>query len=164
MSYEAVQHPFGPLRRKDREIVDRAEIDAILAAGRVMRLALSENDMPFLVPVFYGYDGTSIYFHSAKAGTKIRIMKKNPNICFEASLDHGVIESDEPCDFEARHRTVIGFGEIVFVEDEAEKIKALDMIVAKFSEVKFRYPKTKLKGTAVIRIDISSIKGKKHGF
>jgi hypothetical protein len=157
-------HPHGAMRRKDREITDRAEIDEIVRSAKVMHLALADNNIPFLVPVFYAYDGTALYFHSARVGTKIEIMKRNNNVCFEISVDHGVIESDTACDFEAKHRTVIGFGKAAFVEEEVEKIKALDMIVAQFSNKRFEYSKTNLNSAAVIRIDIKSIKGKKHGF
>jgi nitroimidazol reductase NimA-like FMN-containing flavoprotein (pyridoxamine 5'-phosphate oxidase superfamily) len=164
MSDSAEKHPHATMRRKDREITDREEIDAIIRSANLMHIALVDGDMPFLVPVFYAFDGLALYFHSAQAGTKIEILKRNTNICFEISIDQGFIESTEACDFEAKHRTVIGIGKAVFVEDEAEKIKALDLIVAHFSRKRFEYPKTNLGHTAVIRIDIDSIKGKKHGF
>ncbi len=157
-------HPHGAMRRKDREITAPAEIDAILNSERLMHLALSDNNIPFLVPVFYAYDGVSIFFHSALAGTKIEILKRNNTVCFEISADHGILENEKACNFEAKHRTVIGFGKAVFVENEADKIKALDMIVARFSNKKFDYPQANLNSVAVIRIDIESIKGKKHGF
>lgn len=157
-------HPHGPMRRHRREIEDRQEIDEILHSGKLAHLALSDNNVPFLVPVFYAYSGESLYFHSATEGTKIRILQQNPVVCFEVSIDHGIIDSDAACDFEARHRTVIGLGSATFVADTAEKIRALDSIVARFSERKFDYPKERLDHTAVIRIDIDSIKGKKYGF
>jgi uncharacterized protein len=157
-------HPHDKMRRKEREITDRAEIDAIIRSAKLMHIALVDGDKPFLVPVFYGFDGTSLYFHSAKEGTKIEILKRNKNVCFEISVDHGIIESDVPCDFEAKHRTVIGFGKAVFVEDEAEKKKALDLIVAQFTTKKFEYPIANFHATLVIRIDLDSVKGKKHGF
>ncbi len=160
----AKTHPHAAMRRKDREITDRAEIDAIMRSSNLMRIALVNGDMPFLVPVFYAFDGSALYFHSAQAGTKIEILKRNNSICFEISIDQGFVESDEACDFEAQHRTVIGIGTAVFVEDDAEKIKALDHIVAHFSPKRFEYPKTNLDRTAVVRIDIESVKGKKHGF
>jgi nitroimidazol reductase NimA-like FMN-containing flavoprotein (pyridoxamine 5'-phosphate oxidase superfamily) len=128
-----------------------------------MRIALVDGDMPFLVPVFYAYDGQALYFHSAQAGTKIEILKRNPNICFEISLDHGLIPTEVACDFEARHRTVIGFGRAAFVTDAAGKIRALDLIVAKFSNRKFEYSQANLNRTMVIRIGIVSVKGKKCG-
>lgn len=164
MPKDTAGQPHGAMRRKDREITDRAEIEAIMRAAKVMHLALADNNMPFLVPVFFAYDGTALYFHSAPAGTKVEIMKRNNNVCFEMSMDHGVIASEKACDFEARHRTVIGFGKAVFVTDEGEKIRALDSIVAQLSDQKFDYPKANLERTAVIRIDIASVKGKKHGF
>jgi nitroimidazol reductase NimA-like FMN-containing flavoprotein (pyridoxamine 5'-phosphate oxidase superfamily) len=153
----------GPVRRKERAITDRAEIDAILHEGKVMHLAMSLNDRPFLVPLFYAYDGEALYFHSAQQGTKIAILKQNPHVCFEVSLGQGVIPSDKACDFEARHRTVIGMGTAVFLEDEEHKRYALDAIVGRFTEEKFPYPAPMFAHTAIVRIAIESLKGKKHG-
>jgi len=157
-------HPHGAMRRKDREITDRAEIDEIIRSTRIMHLALADNNIPFLVPLFYAYDGTSLYFHSASKGSKIEILKKNNNVCFEISIEQGIIEADSACDFEAKHRTVIGFGKATFVQDDAEKIRVLDQIVSRFTDRKFEYPKANLACATVIRIDIESLKGKKHGF
>jgi len=156
--------PFGHMRRKDREITGRAEIDAILHEGTVMHLALAEGNRPFVVPLFYAYDGRSLFFHSARAGTKIEMLKQNPALCFCVTLDHGIIEAESPCDFEASHRTVIGFGQAAFVEDEAAKREALDRIVGRFTPRKFQYPQANLKATAVVRILIASVTGKRHGF
>lgn len=161
---EGHTHPHDVMRRKDREITDRSEINEILTSTRIMHLALADHDVPFLVPLFYTYDGSAIYFHSAKAGTKIEILKRNPQVCFEISIDHGVIESERACDFEARHHTVIGFGKASFIEEEAEKVRILDRIVSGFTSKRFEYPQPNLRNTAVIRIEIESIKGKKHGF
>ena len=157
------KHPHGAMRRKEREITDRTEIDAILRSSKVMYLGLADQEIPFVVPVFYAYDGTSVYFHSAGAGTKIEILKRNPKVCFVVSVDQGFIESDKACDFEAKHRTVIGFGKASFLEEDAEKIVVLDRIVALFSYQHFDYPKSNLHHTTVIRIDIETLKGKKHG-
>ncbi len=156
-------HPHAAMRRKEREITDRAEMDQILASGKVMYLGLADQNIPFVVPVFFAYDGIAVYFHSAKAGSKIEILKRNPKVCFVVSTDQGIIESDKACDFEARHRTVIGVGEAHFVEEESEKIQVLDKIVALFTSNRFEYPKNNLRQTAVVRIEIESMKAKKHG-
>lgn len=161
-------NPTSPLRtamrRSQREITDRAEIDAVIGSARVMRIAMVDGDRPFLVPVFYGYDGRALYFHSALKGSKIEILRRNPAICFEIGVEHGVIEDEKACDFEARHRTVIGHGRAVFVDDEAERVRALDLIVAKLTERRFEYPAANLAVTAVLRIDVELLKGKQHGF
>ena len=164
MSDTIETHPHESMRRKDREITSRPVIDGILRSATLSRIAMVDEEMPFLVPVFYAFDGNSLYFHSAQAGRKIDILKRNNDVCFEISVDHDIIESEEACDFEAKHRTVIGLGKAFFVEDEPQKIKALNMIVGNFTDRKFEYPKTNLARTAVIRIDIKSVKGKMHGF
>lgn len=164
MTDHAIEMAARPMRRRSREIVDRTEIDAILHSDRVMHLALAQDNLPFIVPVFYGFDGKSLYFHSASAGSKIEILKRNNRVCFEITSEHGVVTADAACDFEAKHRTVIGFGRASFVEDDAEKTRALDLIVSRFTDQRFDYPAAKLAITTVIRIDIDSIKGKAYGF
>ena len=151
------------MRRKDREITDPAEMAEIIRSARLMRIALVDGDWPFLVPVFYGYDGTHLYFHGAQQGQKVDLIRKNPNIAFEISVDHGIIEDAEPCDFEAKHRTVIGRGKASFLSDPQEKAAALDLIVAKFTPKKFEYPASKLEHTGVVKIEVVALQGKKHG-
>lgn len=157
-------HPHGPMRRRDREITDRAEIDEIIRTTQVMHLALADGPNPFVVPLFFAYDGTAIYFHSASQGTKIEILKRNNNVCVEFSQPHGVIPNEIPCDFEARHRTVIATGKAIFVTDAQEKADALDKIVARFTSQKFTYPPGNFSQTTVVRIVLDSVKGKKHGY
>ena len=59
------------MRRKDKEIKDQQEIESILGKADVCRLAFSDNDIPYIVPVNYGYRDHCLYFHSAKEGKKI---------------------------------------------------------------------------------------------
>jgi uncharacterized protein len=58
------------MRRKDREITDRAEIDAILSEAVVCRLGLVDGSEPYIVPMCFGYDGTFLYLHSAPEASK----------------------------------------------------------------------------------------------
>ena len=159
-----IEFAHGAMRRKEREITERSEMEDILSSAKIMHLALAVNDVPFLVPLHFAFDGLAIYFHSARAGTKIELLKLNNLVCFEICDYRGVVESRLACDFEANHRTVIGLGRAYFVEDDTEKIRALDLIVARFTGEKFTYPKASLNSTLVVRIDIDSIKGKKHLF
>ena len=103
-------HVQRPMRRKAREIVDPKQIDQLLRDEKLMHLAMSQNDIPFLVPVYFAWDGSSLYFHSAQSGSKVDILRGNPEVCFEISAVSGFIEAPEACDFEASHRTVVGFG------------------------------------------------------
>lgn len=157
-------HSGRPMRRKAREVTDRAVLEGVLQRQNLMHLAMSQHNVPFLVPVYFGWDGQALYFHSAPAGSKIDILHENPEVCFEVSEVMGVISADDACDFEAHHRTVIGFGRVSFVEEVAEKVRALDLVVGRFTGLHFEYPAEKVAQTTVVRIDIHSMKCKQHGF
>ncbi|MFX1521344.1 MAG: pyridoxamine 5'-phosphate oxidase family protein, partial [Promethearchaeota archaeon] len=43
------------MRRKDKEITDTHEIETILKRAVVCRIAFSENNKPYMVPVNFGY-------------------------------------------------------------------------------------------------------------
>lgn len=75
------------MRRKDREITDICAILDLVSECKVCRLAMTDGGVPYIVPLNYGYeyaDGAlTFYFHSAKEGRKLEILKKNPTVCLE---------------------------------------------------------------------------------
>ena len=66
-----------PMRRRDREITSRQEIDAIIRAAEVCRLAFADRDEPYVVPVSFGYDGEALFIHTAKTGRKLEFIEAN---------------------------------------------------------------------------------------
>jgi uncharacterized protein len=60
------------------------EIDDVLSAQVLARVACIVDGRPYVVPVTYVYDGEAgcAYVHSAE-GTKLRAMRANPEVCFE---------------------------------------------------------------------------------
>lgn len=61
------------------------QINNVLSSQAVGRLACTDGKKPYIVPVTYCYDGKSIYGQTNK-GTKLSLLRKNPNICFEVDL------------------------------------------------------------------------------
>ena len=63
------------MRRKDREIQNTEDKIKIIEKCKYLRLGLSENNMPYIVPLNYGYsyenEKLTLYFHCAKEGKKI---------------------------------------------------------------------------------------------
>jgi len=62
------------LRRKEKEITNRNEIEEILTHNTICRIALSDNNIPYLIPMNYGYKENKIFLHSAGTGKKIEII------------------------------------------------------------------------------------------
>ena len=152
------------MRRADREIADRMEIEDILRQSTVCRLALIDAGRPYLVPLCFGYDEGVLYFHSALVGKKIDLLKKNRNVCFEFDADTTAVPADTSCGWTMRYRSVIGYGIASFVEDPGEKRAALDIIMRQYAQGTHEYSDETLRKTAVIKVEIREISGKKSGY
>ena len=152
------------MRRKDKEISEISDINAILKKAKVCRLGMVNGDRPYVVPLCFGFQGNVLYFHSALNGQKIDCLRNNPNVCFELDLIAEPKESEEPCSWTMKYQSVIGFGKAVFVEDLDEKHKALKIIMAQYSDQQFQFSDSKVKATAIIKVDIESMTGKQSGF
>jgi len=150
------------MRRKDREITDKREIEKILENAFVCHLGLVDGDRPYVVPMNFAYHEGAIYLHCASQGRKLDIIRKNSNVCFEMELTPGTIieNGDQPCDWGTKFRSVIGNGKAVLLESPEEKIAALNIFMGRFSDVKFTFPEHEVLAVAVIRIDIEEMTGK----
>jgi len=71
------------MRRKDREIRDKKEIQNIMEACQVCSLAFSgtQEEYPYVIPLNFGviWDGdqAALYFHGAGEGTKTERMRRD---------------------------------------------------------------------------------------
>ena len=148
------------MRRADKEITSRAEIEGIIRRSLVCRLALADENRPYIVPLCFGYKDNSLYFHSAVQGKKIDIIKKNNRVCFEFDIDYEVIKADKACEWGMQYKSVVGFGQASFLEDYESKRQALDIIMKQYSGESSAYPETKLKHTVIIKVEIEQMTGK----
>lgn len=145
------------MRRSDREIKSRDEIENIINSSNVLRMAMSKNNIPYILPFNYGYDGEKIYIHSAKEGKKIDYIKSNPNVAFEISKDIEIIKDK----LTTYYKSIVGFGKAYIVENSEEKKYALDIIMKQHGIEPFDYKKC-FENTKIIKIEIENITGKKN--
>ena len=83
------------MRRKEKEIAERSELEAVIKEASVCRIAMVEGTSPYVVPLCFGYDDNTLYFHSAIEGKKIEILKKNNSVCFEMDIGTELIQKGE---------------------------------------------------------------------
>ena len=151
---------FREMRRKRQQLSEEQSI-AILHKATSGTLALSGDDgYPYAVPMSYVYDAGRLYFHSALAGHKVDAIRK----CDKASFC--VIEQDavHPDKYTTFYRSVIAFGRIHIIEDEAEKISAARMLGNRYNPGNDESLQKELeKGLTrmlMIRLDIEHLTGK----
>ena len=149
------------MRRQEKEITDKSEIEEIICKSQVCRLGLADEGSPYIVPLCFGYRSNTLYFHSANEGRKIEILKRNNRVCFEFDIDTQIHAGKTSCAWGMNYRSVIGYGTASFIDDPAEKRKALDIIMRQYADGAFTYSDKTLKKTLVIKVEISSMTGKK---
>jgi nitroimidazol reductase NimA-like FMN-containing flavoprotein (pyridoxamine 5'-phosphate oxidase superfamily) len=97
---------FGNLTEK--------EIEEVISSQVVGRIGCHADDITYVVPISYAYDGNYIYAH-AREGMKISMMRKNPKVCFQT--DH--------MDDMANWKSVVAWGEFEELENTEERREAL---------------------------------------
>lgn len=149
------------MRRKEKQITETADIEQILQQGQVCRLGFADRNVPYIVPMNYGYQDSALYFHSAPEGRKIDLIRANPLVCFEVDELVKMNKAANACDWGASFKSVIGTGTARLLETLAEKKAGLDIIMAHYSGRSFDYPDENLAKTAVIQVTIHEMTGKK---
>lgn len=150
------------MRRTEQEIINKTEIEDILNRATICRLGLSIDNVPYIVPLNYGYKDNCLFFHCAKEGKKLEIIRQNNNICFEIDIDSDIKKSDSPCKWSARYKSIIGFGKAYVIADKEEKLKGLDVIMSHYSnESTFEYNEKSVENVLIIKVVIDEMTGKK---
>lgn len=153
------------MRRKDKEITDRKAIEQILIDSEVLSIAMCDDGEPYIVAMNYAYADNCIYMHSATEGRKIDILRKNNRIAFQTYVGEAVIIKDEACKSTSKYLSVFGTGKALLLDDKAEKKRALDAIMTKHTgKTEFEYHDGALDKVLIIKVEISSITGKKSGY
>jgi nitroimidazol reductase NimA-like FMN-containing flavoprotein (pyridoxamine 5'-phosphate oxidase superfamily) len=154
------------MRRNDREIIDKQEILAIMKKAEVCRVAFSDNNEPYIVPLNFGFEPGNplvLYFHCAPIGRKLEIIRRNNRACFEMETDTRIIPGKQACDWSMQYRSVIGNGLIEIVESEAERKQGLTMLMKHYAgETNVEFNMSLLKRTIILKLIVSEISGKEH--
>ncbi len=122
---------FREMRRIKQALAPQ-ECIRILEKGASGVLALSGDDgYPYAIPISYVYNDSKLYFHSARNGHKIDAVRQ----CQKASFC--VIEQDHivPEKYTTFYRSVIAFGRIRILEEEAEIRDSIEMLAVKYHPV-----------------------------
>ena len=154
------------MRRKDREVTDIRDIHAIIEASDCCRVAFSEADGPYIVPLNFGFlprQGGVFYFHGAKEGKKAELMAGGARVGFELDTRHALIEGRAACDYAYRFQSVVGKGLASAVDDPAEKQEALLCIMRHYSpRDDFAFTDAQIAAVGVFKLLVTEMTGKEH--
>lgn len=156
------------MRRADRQ-VDLAPILAgLLDEFKVIRIGCHDEQGQYIVPLSYGYEisgsDCEFYVHSASAGRKVAIFEGGPVVAFELDGRHKLTTGATGCDYSFNYISIIGEARVEKLQSEADKIMALDRIMAHYEKSRMDGPfaKKMVEAVNVYRLKVVNMTGKQR--
>lgn len=119
---------FRNMRRQGQKLSKEECEEILINQPRGVLALLGDYDYPYAVPMSHVYAEGKIYFHGAKKGHKNDSVR-NYSKCSYCVLNEGVKAPDS---WWYTFKSVIVFGKIRILADNAEKIEALTHLGDKF--------------------------------
>ena len=155
------------MRRKDREVTDLMKIENIISQCTCCRIGFHDYEEVYIVPLNFGYeakDGTYIfYFHGAKEGRKIDLIKKNPLVGFEMDTNYALNEADLACGYSARFQSIIGNGIVSIVTEINEKKLGLSLLMKhNTGKQNWNFDEKMVNAVTVFKLEVAKMSCKEH--
>ncbi len=167
------------MRLAKREVKDPKRIREIVESCDIVRIGAVDIGGMFIVPVNFGYewedDGLggpdgggawpklTLYVHSADAGRKAEAFARECDVAIEMDCDGGTIEGDYSCAYSRAYRSIMGGGRIHPVDDSAEKLRALTLIMEHAAPgAPCEFSEDAVDRVAIFRIDVYGFTGKER--
>ena len=99
------------------------EIEELLRYEVTGRIGCHADGRTYVVPITYAYEKGYVYCHSAE-GLKLRMMRKNPTVCFEVDRVQDV----------GNWKSVIATGRFEELSGR-DVIAAMDVLISRFGEM-----------------------------
>jgi hypothetical protein len=152
---------FEIMRKARQEIEDKHTLEEILSGAILCRVAMIDGDLPYIIPFNYGYREGALYIHSAPEGKKIDLLRKDNRVCFEVEDSMEITKGERSCDWSTRYRSVVGYGNVKILSDEASKQQGLEVIMAQHGAPELiEFNQKNLDRMVILKLTITSMTGK----
>jgi len=126
---------------------------------------MAEENRPYVVPMNFALDGDTVILHSAQDGRKWEMLKKNPRICIAWMLGETLAWQDigVGCSYRVKSKTVMAEGEVEFIDDNDEKIRCLNAIMAQYSDRGFKFSDPSVRNVGIMKVHVKTWSAKEFG-
>ena len=151
---------------RPRMLAKKEEMEGIVHEAQVCYLGLSDQGMPYVLPMNFVYESGVLYLHSAAEGYKMEIMKANAAVCINFNIGNELFyrHKDVGCSWGMKFKSVNIFGQAKFIDDYDEKYRIMQCFMRKFSGENYEFSEPSIKNVVVIRVDVQKMTGKVYGY
>ena len=110
---------------KENGRTDPADLQAVLAAGRIAHLGVLVDGHPMVVPTVYGFDDDRIYLHGSVAS---RSLTTGAEVCVTVTVFDGLVLARSLFEHSVNYRSAMIYGVPEWVRDDEAKLHALRVV------------------------------------
>ncbi len=149
--------------RWEHRAMSRDECEQLLREQWVGRLAMTDGEFSYVVPVFFAYHDGKIIVHSSARGLKMEILRQGKPVCFEVDHFESLLPGHRPCNTGGRFRSVLCFGRPSMVEDPSEKARYLGILCRRYgiTDEPMDFGSRALAEVVVLLVTVEHMTGKK---
>ena len=148
-------------RLHQRAVYDRKTVYEILDAGLMCHVGYVIDDQPYVTPTAYWREGNRVYWHGSSASKMLRRVRQGVPVCLTVALLDGLVFARSGFHSSINYRSVMAFGTADMVEDEAQKLAALEVFVERLTPGRWAEmrPVTsqELKATTVLSMNLEEV-------
>ncbi len=151
-------------RKPKRGLYDRETIYQILDEALICHVGFVENKQPCVIPVNFARVEDTIVLHGAKASRLLKHIGAGHAVCVEVTLVDGLVLARSVFNHSINYRSVVLFGRGWTIEEDQEKLEALQAITEHIIPGRWRearLPNRKeMNATGVVSIKIDQASAK----
>jgi nitroimidazol reductase NimA-like FMN-containing flavoprotein (pyridoxamine 5'-phosphate oxidase superfamily) len=143
---------------------DRATIEAILDRALVAHVAVVGEKGPLCIPLLQARVGDRLLVHGSRASRTMRLLADGAEACVTVTSVHGLVLARSAFEHSTSYESVIAFGRFEVVEDEADRLAALEAFTEKILPgrwAELRPPTAQeLKATSILALPLDEASAK----
>jgi len=151
-------------RLPQRAAYDRETVNAILDAGFLCHVGITEGGHPVVIPTAYARVGDALVLHGSGKSRLMEVLGAGATACVTVTHTDGFVMARSAFHHSINYRSVVIFGRAQAITDEAEKSAALEAFMERLHPGRWavvRSPNAQeLKATAAMRIPIEEASAK----
>lgn len=126
---------------------------------------MSDNDIPYVLPLNFAIDGDYVILHSAQFGRMWETIKKNPRVCINWVLGEELAWQDElvGCSYRVKSKSVMVEGTAVIVEEMEEKERLVKQFMTQYSDLPFKFNAPAIRNVGILLVKIEKLAAKDFG-
>ncbi len=149
-------------------ITDPAEIEDIIRQAEVCYVGIvDENNKPYVLPMNFGFENNTFYFHTALTGKKLKVWRNQPEVCISLDIMRKLHYQSESvaCSFSMKYKSILAYAILEEITDMDEKKKGLNIIMRQYTgKDQYKYSEPAVNNVLVFKAKCHYISAHNKGY